>query len=328
MSRSFFSVIGASAALLAPVASPSDVVADAVRVTPASPIAAHAARTGFVSNHVVVISIDGLRPDAINKFNAKTMQRLMREGSFTLQAKTIFPSKTLPSHTSMLTGLDADKHGVTWNEDKTDTHGHVDVPTIFGLARAAGFQTAAFFSKPKFHHLEAANTLDYVRSPKGSITDSRWSADRTLAEVKKYLKGESATPNLMFVHIAEPDFAGHLFGWMGFVYGRAVRHADAAVAQVLAAADAEFGAGNYSVILTADHGGHGRNHGSDDPRDTTIPWIVWGKGVATGASLTGIRTMDTAATALWLLGVQMPESFEGKAVSGAFALTDAAPAAR
>jgi predicted AlkP superfamily pyrophosphatase or phosphodiesterase len=207
---------------------------------------------------------------------------------------------------------------VTWNEDKTDSHGHVDVPTIFGLARTAGFTTAAFFSKPKFHHLEAANTLDYVRSPKGSIFDSKWPAERTVAEVKKYLNETPATPNLMFVHIAEPDQAGHLFGWMSFLYGKAVREADAAIAQVLAAADAKFGASNYSVILTADHGGHGRTHGSDDPRDTTIPWIVWGKGVAAGASLTGIRTMDTAATALWLLGVDMPAGFEGKAVHGAF----------
>ena len=275
-------------------------------------------KAGFVSNHVVVISIDGLRPDAIAKYNAKTIQRLMNGGSFTLAAQTISPSKTLPSHTSMLTGLDVGQHGVTWNEDKTDSHGHVDVPTIFGLARAAGFTTAAFFSKPKFHHLEAANTLDYVRSPKGSILDSKWPAERTVAEVKKYLSETHATPNLMFVHIAEPDQAGHLFGWMSFVYGKAVREADAAIAQVLAAADAKFGASNYSVILTADHGGHGRTHGSDDPRDTTIPWIVWGKGVAAGASLSGIRTMDTAATALWLLGVEMPAAFEGRAIQRAF----------
>jgi predicted AlkP superfamily pyrophosphatase or phosphodiesterase len=276
------------------------------------------AKAGFVSSHVIVISIDGLRPDAIAKYDARTMQRLMKGGSYSLKAQTISLSKTLPSHTSMLTGLDLEQHGVTWNEDRTKDHGHVDVATIFGLARTAGFTTAAFFSKPKFHHLEAASTLDYSRSPKGSLLDARWSAERTVAEVKKYLGGTSAAPNLMFVHIAEPDYAGHVFGWMGFMYGKAVRGADAAVAQVLAAADAKFGASNYSVILTADHGGHGRTHGSDDARDTTIPWIVWGRGVMPGMTLEGIRTMDTAATALWLLGVEMPATFEGKAVQRAF----------
>src|SRR3989337_1349108 len=57
----------------------------------------------LVSEHVIVVSIDGLRPDAIAKFGAKTIQRLMREGSYSLAATTILPSKTLPTHASMLT---------------------------------------------------------------------------------------------------------------------------------------------------------------------------------------------------------------------------------
>jgi predicted AlkP superfamily pyrophosphatase or phosphodiesterase len=318
MTQPFFRRVRAHS-FVALMSLPSFAISDSTSAVAKDVAPAKPAKVGYLSNHVVVISIDGLRPDAIAKYNAKTIQRLMAGGSFTLEAKTIFPSKTLPSHTSMLTGLDADQHGITWNDDRTKDHGHVDVPTIFGLARTAGFTTAAFFSKPKFHHLEAANTLDYVRSPKGSLLDQKWPAERTVAEVKKYLR--TATPNLMFVHIAEPDHAGHLFGWMSFMYGRAVREADGAIAEVLRAADERFGAGNYSVILTADHGGHGRNHGSADPRDTTIPWIVWGRSVTTGMTLTDIRTMDTAATALWLLGVDMPAAFEGKAVQRAFSLT-------
>src|SRR5688572_28993192 len=141
-----------------------------------------------VTDHVVIISLDGLRPDAIAKFGAQSLQRLMREGRFTLQAQTILPSKTLPSHTSMLTGVDADKHGITWNSEQLDEHGHVDVPTIFGLAKASGLHTAAFFSKTKFHHLEVPKSLDHVRSPKGGFLNSRWSAERTAQYVEDYLE--------------------------------------------------------------------------------------------------------------------------------------------
>ena len=288
-------------------------------VAPADSASRGVAKRGRVADHVLVISIDGLRPDAIERFNAFTILRLMREGSYALTAQTILPSKTLPSHTSMLTGVDADQHGITWNDERVDDHGHVDVPTVFGLAKAEGFRTAAFFSKTKFHHLEAPNTIDYVRSPKGGIFDFRWDATRTVNEVGKHLRSRSAAPNLMFVHIGEPDYAGHMFGWMGRAYGNAVRAADQAVAQLLDEAEERFGRGNFTVILTADHGGHDRTHGSEDPRDTTIPWIVWGKGVAAGVELpTGIRTMDTAATALWMLGVDAPPAWVGTARVNAF----------
>ena len=140
-----------------------------------------------------------------------------------------------------------------------------------------------------------------------------------MSEVGKLLASWSAAPNLVFVHIGEPDYAGHMFGWMGRAYGNAVRAADQAVAELLDKAEDRFGRGNFTVILTADHGGHDRNHGSEDPRDTTIPWIVWGKGVAAGVELpAGIRTMDTAATALWLLGVDAPPAWVGTARVKAF----------
>ncbi len=283
---------------------------------PARPDTVEAAERvrGYLTDHVVVISIDGLRPDAIDRFGAGTLRRLMREGSYTLQARTILPSKTLPSHTSMLTGVEPEDHGITWNTDETDTHGVVESPTIFSMARERGFSTAAFFSKTKFHHLEVPRSLDHVQSPQ----TGKWTYSHTLDNVEEYLE-EGSDPNLMFVHIGEPDYAGHLFGWMSGRYGDAVRTADRAVAAVLRDADEAFGEGEYTVIVTADHGGHGMNHGSADPRDVTIPWIAWGKGVQGGTELpAGIRTMDTAATALWLLGVQFPADGDGRPVVPAF----------
>jgi len=270
---------------------------------------------GAVTDHVVVISIDGLRPDAIAAYHTPTLRRLLREGSYTLDARTILPSKTLPSHTSMLTGAEPAAHGITWNSDRTSEGGELATPTVFALARARGFHTAVFFSKSKFHHLEMAGTLDHAQSPRGS--GGKLPAATTTDSVAAYLA--RARPNLLFVHIGEPDYAGHWWGWMSGRYGRAVRTADGAVAAVLRAADGAFGSGDYTVILTADHGGHGRSHGSADPRDVTIPWIAWGEGVRGGTVLpAGVRTTDTAATALWLLGVTRPATVTGDPVVGAF----------
>jgi phosphopentomutase len=91
------------------------------------------------------------------------------------------------------------------------------------------------------------------------------------------------------------------------------------VSQLLSLAERTYGTGNFSLIITADHGGHGTNHGSDDPRDVTIPWIAWGKGVKPGVlTPSTVRTMDTAATVLWLLAVDEPSDWVGTPVVAAY----------
>jgi arylsulfatase A-like enzyme len=269
----------------------------------------------WVTPHVVLVSVDGLRPDAIARFSASTLQRLMREGSYTLAATTILPSKTLPSHTSMLTGQPPERHGVLWNTVLTAHADVIETPTIFGAARGRGYRTAAFFSKPKFEPLQLPGTLDYSQAPGGWF--GGWKSDRTLDDVEEYLS--TSRPNLLFVHLADPDRAGHSSGWMSAAYGRAVEASDAAVGRLILAADEAFGKGAYTLIVTADHGGHDFDHGSDDPRDVTIPWIAWGRGVRPGLlSNISVRTMDTASTVLWLLGVQAPADWSGVPVMNAF----------
>ena len=268
-----------------------------------------------VSRHVIVVSIDGLRPDAIDAYRAATLQRLMREGSYTLSGRTIDPSKTLPSHTSMLTGLPPERHGVLWNSVATADTDTIGLPNVFGLARGRGYTTAAFFSKAKFQPLQIDGTLDYSQAPGGWF--GRWSSDRTVSDVVKHLG--RAQPNLLFVHLTDPDAAGHRSGWMTPDYGRAVRVTDAAMNRLLDAAGKAYGDGNFAVIVTADHGGHETNHGSDDPRDVTIPWIAWGRGVKPGLlTPSTVRTMDTAATVLWLLAIDPPADWTGQPVVDAF----------
>jgi arylsulfatase A-like enzyme len=268
-----------------------------------------------VSQHVLVVSVDGLRPDAIAVYGAPTLLRLMREGSYTLRARTVDPSITLPSHTSMLTGQPPERHGVLWNNVASARHDRIELPNIFGTARAHGYRTAAFFSKAKFGPLQVHGTLDYSQAPGGLF--GRWSSARTMADVAAYLPG--ARPNLLFVHLSDPDAAGHRAGWMTPEYGRAVLAADRAIGRLLELADRAYGAGGYSLIVTADHGGHDKNHGSRDPRDVTIPWIAWGEGVKPGGlEHTAVRTMDTAATVLWLLGIARPPDWAGQVVREAY----------
>jgi predicted AlkP superfamily pyrophosphatase or phosphodiesterase len=267
-----------------------------------------------VTKNVVLVSIDGLRPDAIDRFSAPTLQRLMREGSYSLDARTIMPSTTLPSHTSMLSGEPPEEHGVLWNNVASAKADVVEFSTVFSVARQHGYKTAAFFSKAKFSPLQRPGTLDYSQAPGGWF--GRWSSERTVHDARAYLQKER--PNLLFVHFSDADSAGHGSGWMSAAYGRAVQTTDAALGQLLAAAEETYGAGNYSVLVTADHGGHDYGHGTKDARDVNIPWIAWGQGVKAGVIDEKIDTYDTAPTVLWLLGVKEPDGWDGEPVVEAF----------
>jgi 2,3-bisphosphoglycerate-independent phosphoglycerate mutase len=107
--------------------------------------------------------------------------------------------------------------------------------------------------------------------------------------------------------------AGHATAWMSPAYLNAVRQADQAVGRLLAALPAEM-----TVIVTADHGGHLDGHGTADPADTTIPWIIAGPAIVGGRPIrSAVETVDTAATAALLLGVQLPPDISGQPVAEA-----------
>ncbi len=72
-------------------------------------------------HHVVVVSIDGLMPDAYvhpdaHGLKIPTLRRIAREGAAALDgSESVFPSVTYPSHTSMITGVLPAKHGIFTN---------------------------------------------------------------------------------------------------------------------------------------------------------------------------------------------------------------------
>jgi predicted AlkP superfamily pyrophosphatase or phosphodiesterase len=259
--------------------------------------------------HVFIISFDGGKPAVMKKSAMPITMAMAQKGAFTWKAQTIFPSITLTSHVSMLTGVVPTKHKVYWNDWKPEK-GLVPVPTIFKLAHAKGFSTALFAGKKKFKHLELPGTLDKFEIP-------GYSARAVSDAAAKYIVAKK--PNLAFIHFADGDGAGHDSGWGSSEQIKAFAAADAALKKVRMAAR-QAGIENSSVfILSADHGGHDRTHGTNSPEDMTIPWIAWGAGVKHGFRITApVNTCDTAATVLWLLGVPVPKKWDGKPVKSAF----------
>lgn len=261
------------------------------------------------ASRVLVISLDGARPDAILQVSSPNIQGLAARGAVDWSAQTVFPPATLPAHASMLTGLDVSAHGIDFN-DSQSFRPVLEAPTFLTLAHQAGYRTAMVVGKEKLKLLQQPGDVDdytFVRNGDTGV------ADRTIELLASGFE-------VIFAHFPNPDYFGHSTDWMSETYLNQMVSTDVQVGRVLTALQELGLADTTLVILTADHGGHDAAHGANMPEDMTIPWIVAGPGIVPGTRFESgsVSVMDTAATVLWALGIPAPPSVKGRPAQAAF----------
>ena len=268
-------------------------------------------RTGTTSasdiEYVVIISVDGLRPDGLDLTDTPTFDKLRKGGSFSPNAQTISLSITLPSLASMLGGMVQDKHGILFGIPFIGWPG-MSGPTVFSVAHDAGYSTGMVFGK---------NKLSYISLPGSGSVDVMYSDDvhdpEVTIEAIKVI--EEDMPNVLFIHLPDVDRVGHAYGWLSEHQLHAITYADGKVGEIIDALEQGGYWDRTLLIITADHGGHGKGHGDDAPQDRTIPWIAIGPGVPQNHILTSpIRTFDTAATALQAFNLPIPDVWDGRPI--------------
>lgn len=263
---------------------------------------------------MLIVTFDGLRPDAIAAAEMSNVLDLMKNGAFTLNAKTILPSSTLPSHASMLTGTCPAKHIVRWNEYVPE-NGFARGTDIFDLAHGAGLRTVMVVGKEKLRHVTEPSSTDFFAFVDETDKIDDFTSIQRLA-VEQVREGF----NLMLLHFPDGDLTGHEDGWMSKEQLAAYEQNDQELGVVL---DALKDLGMFEdtiIIVTADHGGHDSGHGTDAAEDVTIPWIISGPRVDPGILTSDVHTMDTAATAAFVLGLRQPAEWDGVPVFEAFGL--------
>ena len=256
--------------------------------------------------YVILVSFDGLRADALRSVWPAALRQ---QGAASWTAQTVLPSVTIPAHVSMITGVDPEVHGIRFNEWTPDL-GRLTLPSIFTRVRGAGGGVVVLVAKPKLRFLVPeempAEWLPYPRYRQAAVLAA---AAERFRDIR---------PALLFAHVADPDDAGHLSGWMSPRYLSVVQEIPGVLERLL---DQVRGAGAWEetlVIVTADHGGHGRLHGTSRPDDVTIPWVALGGAARGGVMLEdSIRVYDTAPTVLWALGIPIPGGWQGRPVRAA-----------
>lgn len=261
-------------------------------------------------NHVVIISIDGLRPDALIAAEAPNLDELIAKGSFCPQAQTVSLSITLPGHASMLSGMLPEKHGILWGLPYIGWPGMAG-PTVFTVAHEAGLSTGMVFGKEKMNYM--------VLSPVNKFFGQDAHDPEIKEQAIKFIR--EGLPQLFFIHFPDTDRVGHAYGWMSPNQFQSITFVDGLIGEVVAELDREGYLNQTLLIISSDHGGHGFSHGDDAPEDRTIPWLAVGPGVPAGVTITRpINTYDTAATVLYALGLPIPEKWDGQPVMEIFTL--------
>ncbi len=256
-----------------------------------------------MNRNVILISIDGMRPDAAEACGNPFVQELQRIGAYTMDASSLVPSVTLPCHMSMFHSVPPERHGILTNLYTPPVR---PIPGLFEQVHGAGKTAAMFYGWGPLRDVAQPESLlaaEYIWAYAQDSTD-RILTDRALACI------DTLAPDFVFLYMVETDEkGGHDHGWMSPEQLRIVSDAMDNVRRVYEAVG-----DRYTILVTADHGGHQRSHGTELPEDMTIPMFFVGPDFTPGRALHGLSLLDLAPTAAELLGVPRARAWEGRSV--------------
>jgi hypothetical protein len=283
------------------------------------------------AQYVIVISVDGLGGTYLNKiFNGTAtggpyaipnFTRLKNEGAGTLAAHCDNNNwETLPNHTSIVTARPRDGvagHGWSSNGDPAvgQTIHSVKgsyVAGVFDVAHDNGLRTGMYANKTKFSLFDTNASYPgggsynaiYGALDTTGVDNGRDKIDNTYINttlggiiVNTYIAQQSTNAmQYAFLHINEPDANGHGSGWGSTTWNRSVTNVDLMLGKIFKLVEQDVPAmiGHTVIILTADHGNQDNPPTGADRY--SVPFYVWGPGVAAGADLYALNASTRRVT--------------------------------
>ena len=256
-----------------------------------------------MKNKVILISIDGMRPDGLRACGNPYLTELERLCAYTYSARSMFPSVTFPCHFSMTHSVTPERHGILTNTYVPEVR---PVCGLFEKIRACGGVCAMFYGWEPLRDIARPGSLKFATYINAYMKES---SDTALTDEAIKVIGEHK-PDFAFLYMVETDEkGGHDNGWMSDEYLRRINIAISNAQRVI-----ETFGDEYSVIIMADHGGHDRCHGTNMPEDMTIPLFFFGKDFTPGEISEELSLLDIAPTIVKIMGLEPECEWEGRAV--------------
>lgn len=252
---------------------------------------------------VILISIDGLRSDGMRACGNPYVHEMEKMCAYTYDARSLMPTVTLPCHFSMIHSVIPQRHGILTNTYVPQVR---PVKGIFEKIREAGGTSAMYYGWEEMRDMALPGALTYAVYMAESVAES---VDTLLTE-EAAARIRTDKPDFVFLYLVETDSGGHGGGWMSAEYMRRASIALDCTKRIME----EFG-DEYTVLVTSDHGGHDRVHGTDMPEDMVIPLFCRGEGFTPGETLgENISLLDIAPTIAKIMGVSTEPEWEGRAL--------------
>lgn len=219
---------------------------------------------------VLIIGIDGCKWEALDSASTPHIDSLRATGTYSYDSRTQAPTYSGPGWSSMLTGVWADKHGVTNNAFIGANFGQY--PHFFKYADSHNPNLNLF----SICHWAPIN--DFIVTSED--LKQNFSTDQEVTNTAVFLL-QSNDPDVLFVHLDDVDGAGHSNGFSSNVpsYLSAIETKDVQVGEIMAALNSRpsIASENWIVIVSTDHGGLGTNHGGTSIDERRIFVIVSGQ---------------------------------------------------
>ena len=261
-------------------------------------------------NKVLVIGLDGVRPDVLAEVSTPNIDSLISEGFFVDDIRSKAQTVSGPGWSSTLTGVWPDKHRVTSNDfTGNDYASYPDFLTRLETVNPE-FRTFAVLDWPPLGMSASGGPLisdavDTKFNFNGDLVGYVRADSLSVAAAVRYVRDED--PDAAFVYIGNPDVAAHDHGARSAEYYASIEMADAQVGDLVRAIRSRptYQDENWLILVSTDHGHRDEGgHGGTSPEETTVFYLASGPAAARGRVGGHPNLVDVAVTALAHLGVE------------------------
>jgi predicted AlkP superfamily pyrophosphatase or phosphodiesterase len=239
-----------------------------------------------------MISVDGLRPDYITQarehhLHVPVLQRFMQKGTYADGVVGVVPTLTYPGHTTLITGVSPEKHGI-YNNVRFDPLGRnkdawywyasdIQAPTLWRAAASVGIVTASVFwpatvNSNDIHYLipaypvrmrEDSQLMEAISRPDGYLQTIEKQAgpfyifsagtdfDEQLIKTSLAII-RTSKPGFMTIHLVSLDHYEHLSGPFSPESDAGIEAIDSMIGQLVEAERANDP--KAITVVVSDHG--------------------------------------------------------------------------